>query len=310
MGLVFDGSLTGNTNRLKIYVNGVVQAATCAGTIPATTGVASGYPTRLGPYTGYSYFPGSLDDVRIYSRALSANEVSSLYNAYSAKVKAPNNTGLVGYWSFDDCRRDKASDSSGYGNTGTLTNFALSGSTSNYISGSQAKRGCALNFDGTNDYVTTGAYVVSASTDPISYNIWFKRSADCSNYNVLIGHGRGNGAGGPFLMCGYPGRTNEISAYTVNTYIHSGVTTEANRWYMATLTFDGSTQRLYVNGAYTTSSSGVANDVNSNAFTSGGVWGTAQTYFYQGAIDEARVYNRALSAGEVQSLYNAYNPSQ
>src|SRR3990167_250382 len=45
----------------------------------------------------------------------------------------PSNLGLVGYWSFDDCRSTRSTDMSGSGNTGSLTNFALSGSTSNLV---------------------------------------------------------------------------------------------------------------------------------------------------------------------------------
>src|SRR3990167_10576247 len=83
----------------------------------------------------------------------------------------PSNLGLVGYWSMDDCRSTKATDFSGSGNTGSLTNFALATSTSNWVTGNAAKRGCALNFDGVNDYVSgfgdrelaTGKYLTISS---------------------------------------------------------------------------------------------------------------------------------------------------
>ena len=88
--------------------------------------------------------------------------------------KAPNNLGLVGYWSFDDCRKATASDSSGNGNTGTLTNFALTGATSNWVSGTSAKRGCALNFDGVNDKVSVGPMTSVVGRSAVSVSAWVK----------------------------------------------------------------------------------------------------------------------------------------
>ena len=65
--------------------------------------------------------------------------------------KAPNNLGLVGYWPLNDSATNKAGDQSGQGNVGTLSNFALSGASSNWVSG---KHGGALSFDGSDDYVS------------------------------------------------------------------------------------------------------------------------------------------------------------
>src|SRR5262249_35835486 len=60
-----------------------------------------------------SYTNGKIDDVRLYSRALSPSEISRLYDW------AP---GPVGWWKLDDRTGTSAFDSSGNGNTGTLTN--------------------------------------------------------------------------------------------------------------------------------------------------------------------------------------------
>lgn len=77
--MVFDGTLSGN-NKLKFYIDGTEQSLTYVGTLPTTT--AS--PTATS-YIGYDsqntkFLNGGVDDVRIYSRALSTTEITRLYN--------------------------------------------------------------------------------------------------------------------------------------------------------------------------------------------------------------------------------------
>jgi len=71
---------------------------------------------RWGTYTGAdSYFKGIIDEVRIYNRALTADEISKDYNNGTGEYGRPE-TGLVGLWHFDD----DAQDYSGFGNHGTV----------------------------------------------------------------------------------------------------------------------------------------------------------------------------------------------
>lgn len=77
---VFDGSQTGNAARLKLYANGVLQTLAFTGTIPATirNGTA---PLRMGAWSGSltRYWNGRMDDVKLWSRALTAAEVAEDY---------------------------------------------------------------------------------------------------------------------------------------------------------------------------------------------------------------------------------------
>lgn len=82
---VFDGTQTGNANRMIIYLNGVQQTLSFgAWTVPATSYNMAGFGQNIGMYdlgpttSGYT---GSLDDFRIYNRALSATEIQALYNS-------------------------------------------------------------------------------------------------------------------------------------------------------------------------------------------------------------------------------------
>jgi hypothetical protein len=104
---------------LTLYVNGVSDGTASIGTISTPSGTI-----HIGSWNNgiENNFPGTMDDVRIYSRALSAPEVTGLY------TNSPyvSNSGLVGWWKLNDggaAAPTTATDSSGNGNNGTLTNF-------------------------------------------------------------------------------------------------------------------------------------------------------------------------------------------
>ena len=83
--LAYDGTLIGNTNRLKMYVNGVLRAFSSyqGGTVPASWPNATSVNTNIGallPSYG-RYFNGNIPSVKIYTKTLSASEVLQNYNA-------------------------------------------------------------------------------------------------------------------------------------------------------------------------------------------------------------------------------------
>jgi hypothetical protein len=78
------GTWDGTTR--TIYVNGVAEGTNNTAQSRANVGgnTAIGRP---GSYTGGLYFPGVIDDVRIYNRALTAAEVTRLYNLGTATIR-------------------------------------------------------------------------------------------------------------------------------------------------------------------------------------------------------------------------------
>ncbi|GFE85215.1 apiosidase-like domain-containing protein [Steroidobacter agaridevorans] len=76
VALVYDGTLSGNANRLKAYVDGVQRTLTFNGTVPATTTVNT-TPLNIGGIQG-SYSNGQVDDTWLYARALSLAEVNEI----------------------------------------------------------------------------------------------------------------------------------------------------------------------------------------------------------------------------------------
>jgi hypothetical protein len=83
--MVFDGTQTGNSNRLKCYINGILLSVIYDGTIPATTS-ASDSVFLIGYYPNpVNYSDGNIANVQIYNRPLSATEVAQNYNALKSK---------------------------------------------------------------------------------------------------------------------------------------------------------------------------------------------------------------------------------
>lgn len=99
---------------IRLYVDGVLVASEAkTGMIGVDTG-----SMFFGLDDGLArFFAGSMDEVRIYNRALSAAEVVEHYqNVFT------NEAGLAGHWAFSEGTGTSAADSSGSGNTGALIN--------------------------------------------------------------------------------------------------------------------------------------------------------------------------------------------
>lgn len=94
VAVVFNGALSGNAGRLSFYTNGVNDPSiTFHGTIPAalqtttsdvTIGSLSDHPASIS-----KYWEGWMDEMRIYSRALSASEIANLWQYYTTVLGAP-----------------------------------------------------------------------------------------------------------------------------------------------------------------------------------------------------------------------------
>ena len=85
VSMIYNGSLTGNSERLKCYINGVVQTLSYTGTIPSAAGTATtlylGYTSPDAGPNSNLYSTGNLGVFQSYNRALSATEIRQNFNA-------------------------------------------------------------------------------------------------------------------------------------------------------------------------------------------------------------------------------------
>jgi hypothetical protein len=86
--VVYNGTLTGNSNRLKIYINGVEQTATFGYTVPAITSTVAGGQNAIASYSTPSYnnfLLGNVSVNRIYNRSLTSTEVATNFDALKSR---------------------------------------------------------------------------------------------------------------------------------------------------------------------------------------------------------------------------------
>ncbi len=278
-----------------IYVDGVLRnssAASISGPIVYKySEVLNIGKMSYGEPTLYFPFDGLIDDVRVYSRALSSTDVSNLYRSGQVTRKAVSERGLVGYWPLDEGRGVTAGDSSGNGNTGAITG----GTWAN------GKRGKALSFNGTSSCINLGTSATLRPQDG-TYTAWVKLSSLPSDGNVggdIFSNYSGNSKGMflSILSSGYV----QLRPHPSGT-VNSAATISVGQWYHVVGTIEGTATKVYINGVLSNSSSGTYTPPDAmNA--SIGCWVDIGVFYFPGLIDDVRVYNRALSAAEILNLY-------
>ncbi len=317
--ITYDQAL-GSANA-KFYLDGTyIGPSNKAGNTPSTSN--SYGALRLGSivYDGLK-LRGKLDDVRVYNRVLTDSEITKLYNRSSKVIKVkkdPNTTGLVGYWSFEDGSGSKVTDFSGYGNTG------IAYGTETWVDGRVGK---AMYFNGTNGRILVGDTstfkflhgALDTSSFQWTMSYWIKRDNPLSEIMPIGNNDSSSSAVGVTTYIN-PDRQLYLAITNGNTgqSVIAGYATGAyypndTSWHLVTITYDqalgSANAKFYVDGSFVGSLNKNANTPStgnqSEIFRIGSaVFGGTGSYFVDGAMDEVRIYNRALSASEITSLYD------
>jgi hypothetical protein len=316
---------------LAIYLNGVLRGKATHdfdldyGTLPVFIGRSGGCKTSqgIGTTDWDTYFPGTIDDVRIYNRAITAGEVQQLYHTGQHTVAHSDTTafsnGLVGYWPFDgptiDWKTNTFKDISGNGNDATSTGMST---TTSPVYG---EIGQALLFNGTSSSVQINANVKLKPAE-VTAAAWIKLNSDHSlratggaNTQYEFVFWKSNSRSGIFtgfdlIENGGYVSFQAASASGVEDSADSANVVQVGKWYHVVGTFKRPTLSVYVNGVLAgTATHDFDLDYDNCPLSIGNVGspcgGRGYDSWFNGTIDDARIYNRALSAGEVAQLYNA-----
>jgi hypothetical protein len=193
------------------------------------------------------------------------------------------------------------SDLSGNGNNGTLVNG---------VGYSSDNKG-SMTFDGVNDYVVTDRIPgTGTSTSSVSWCIWTKPAGSSGNImSMSSANPQGSWNMPPIAASGGKFR-GKIWA---NNYLLSESYTQGN-WYYVCLVYNYSAtvgeryQRLYVNGEQAAEQTGIsygASGSNNFLFFGQANPGADNTGYYSGEIGLSHVYNKGLSASEIQQNFEA-----
>jgi len=274
-------------------------ALTKSGTLPSGvtfTDNGNGTATFAGTPAGGS--AGS------YPLTLTATNSSGSFNQNFTLLVGTPPSGLTGYWALNDNTGTQAIDSSGNNNTGTLTN----GPT--WTTG---KIGQSVNFDGSNDFITTTNTTSwdNLFASGVSISAWVKYPNFSTYQRTVTIENNANTdydiwmqaqSSSAVMQCGFGGGSKYKNGTTV---------LQANTWYHVVCVTDytnGGT-KIYVNS---TDDGGTVNATPTYVADKGSLdigrlrSGSASSYG-SGTYDDVRIYNRALTGAEILQLYSLGN---
>ena len=231
----------------------------------------------------------------------------SISGSTTLTISSSVSSGLVGWWKFDEGSGTTAADSSGNGNTMNLVNGV------NWVAG---KMGDAISANGTNQYGTVPAINLSG-TSAVTVAFWANRTYSTTTESVMLesttNYNNSNTGFGFFPddtgCTGIATAVHGNVGYSVNCYTQptSGV------WHHLAIIFDktqaGNNQTaLYIDGVLQTPASSPITAQNTNSFGNNPLYlfsRAGSQFFNAGEMDDLRIYNQALSAAQIQQLYQA-----
>jgi len=299
------GVIDYQNNALKVYVNGALTSSssvTFAQNVSANT-VSTDAALGSQDSGDGNFLNGSLDQVQVYSLALGASQIQTLSTGDS----------LAAHWTFDEGSGGTAGDSSGNNYSGTLTSG---------LAWAPGFMGNALSFDGVNDYLNLGTNLgVLQDVNAASVTAWIKPTSTMAPntfrelVSISVNNGstptdvsrvalalQGDGSAGALF---FGARSTDTEAQKNLTF---SANLQPNQWYhvAGVVDYAKGTLAIYLNGLLVASSSATfAQPHTPNTVTTNAALGSQDSggsNFYQGLMDEVRIYSRPLCACDVQNL--------
>jgi hypothetical protein len=289
-----------------LYINGMYNDPNCASTVRG--GITDGYTKLLVGKGGKdgaadAGWDGRIDDVRILDYAVTEGQrrwLAGLGNIALPDWFSP----MLGHWKADG----DAQDSSGNENHGTPLGDATIVE--------DAERGLVAAFDGDGDAVNVGNSELFNFADDVTISVWVNLNSWNGSWgNVIVGK-RGEGGVG-WQLRRFSGE-NRFSWTTrgmgEDDYPASNLAINMNQWYHLAAVRDGTEKRLYINGMLDSTQAitdaritPCPHDVYIGARANGDNSGPES--FYDGKIDELRIYNMALSWPQILTLAEYVPPN-
>ncbi|MFV1884384.1 MAG: LamG-like jellyroll fold domain-containing protein [Balneola sp.] len=287
---------------LKLYKNGELIDSLVS-EVPDSIGVEASRQLVAGARTNSSnpnlvyYFDGALDDIRVYSKALSDSAVQELYLEKGwpeTKYVIPDT--LVAYYPFSG----SAADSSGFGNDGEVFGAKL---TKDRFGNENS----AYEFDGIDDYIRIpDADHLTPTGNEWSVSVWFKVTYPGDRFILYKGSSTNNREYASGVRVDSLGsfQINENGSATNRDGVVTTSSLKENVWNHLVGVWDSSSIKIYLNNKLEAIDS---TDLKISNFDSdlfiGTYGGAISQYAFNGAIDDLRIYNYAISDSAVQELY-------
>jgi len=237
---------------------------------------------------GTTYYFSSWSDGGAATHTIVAPSSATTYTANFVTISGP-----VLAFNFEEGSGSTVLDRSGNGNNGTISGASRTSSGRYGSAVSFTSNGQMISvLDSASLDLTTGmtleAWVYSTVANGVR-DVIIKEAAGADVYNLYWRNWRGRPEGN--VLVGGVNQTAE------------GTSLPRNTWQHLATTYDGAVLRLYVNGSQVSSlATGGPITTSDGALRIGGntIWGE----WFRGRIDEVRIYNRALTAAEIQADMN------
>ncbi len=309
--------VTVSQNNVNVYVNNeLVLTVELAKTISE---ILTLQPDFSDNYIGKSrydsdpYFNGFIDDVRVYNRVINTTVISMLSEGMFVAVddyayKTPSlNEGLINHYTFDS---NVGIDYSGNSNNASISN----GVTLASENGVNSKSGSYALFNGINSGLRLQNNILDKNTNAFSIATWV-RFDELKNFVRIFDLGVSNRIyltlwsyedGGAKLVISASGSNNQIE---IGTFLN---VFEVGKWVHLTFTMKDNETCFYINGELVLSKtiSLTIQDLYKDAIYKDhtqnfiGVSHFVSDSKFAGAMDEIRIYNRALPEAQVKYIKN------
>jgi PKD repeat protein len=284
-------------NKVKFFINGVESIVNYEQVGSFDEVGTNDFDVCIGNYNGGSgLYPlnGKIDEIRVYERVLDLKEIEFIYNLHK-----PEDLGIVSYWNFNDITGDITKDISGNGNDATIFG-------AEYITDTPKGSGYSLKFKRSDkDYIYTPIYQMPVQ----SICLWFKLNTQTSGGPIASSHIKNDNRGNFVLNAGYDDCGMAVRGIDrweppdlcagsgPNDYLD-------NTWHHVAFVSSGQTHRLYIDGEL--KDTHVGSMLTDRRVIYLGLNAPDQiqsSYWYEGLLDEVKIYSRALSGEEIQALY-------
>ena len=232
----------------------------------------------------------------LYTARLTVSDGTNTSAPSTVNISVANGgSGLVAAYGFEEGTGSNVADVSGNGNNGVITAATWNNS---------GRFGKALSFNGSSSLVTVNDSASLDMTSAITLEAWVNPSSTATAWRDILYKATDTW----FLMGSTPqAGAPDFGGTFASTNVYGTGTVPVNTWTHLAATYDGATMKFYVNGVLANSRAQTgAIAASSGALSIGGdsIPHDSGPHFWAGLIDEVRIYNRALTAAEVQTDMN------
>ncbi|MFL6005040.1 MAG: LamG-like jellyroll fold domain-containing protein [Gaiellaceae bacterium] len=321
---------TFNGTTLTVYLDGVADGSLAVTATPESSSIEHAALGTAMTSTGAAagFFQGIIDEARIWNVARTQAQIQALKDA--EVTSAPS---LIGRWGLNEGGGSTVGDSTGSLNNGTTAAAPTWTSDTPTLTAAPAWNS-GLYFTGVNPSHTTFGQAPNLGAAQFTLETWFKRTGTGATTTTgaltavpLVTKGRGEADVGSNVdinyFLGLDGPTGKLAvdfeegatgaSPSANHPLVGNTVVTNNVWHHAAATYDGTTWRLYLDGVADGSlavgqpprADSIQHAALGTAMNSTGV----AAGFFQGAMDEARIWNVARTQAQIQATKDLELPS-